>query len=102
MEGCVLNPQQFKLILFFFQFSMALIGHSTSICWLHAAAIGLHCVDSAESASNHCPLLNSDHLLIFSFCLGMQFCTMVGYFICLFLMKKGNTEGKLKQLQSLK
>lgn len=80
---------------------MALIGDSTSIWWLHAAAVGLQSADSAESASNYCPLLQTIYQF-FSFCLEVQFYTMVGYFICLFLMKKGNGEGKLKQLQNPK
>lgn len=81
---------------------MALIGDSTSIWWLHAAAVGLQSADSAESASNYCPLLQTIYQFFFSFCLEVQFYTMVGYFICLFLMKKGNGEGKLKQLQNPK
>lgn len=83
---------------------MALIGDSTSIWWLHAAAVGLQSADSAESASNYCTLLQTIYQFFFRFFVlsGSTVYTMVGYFICLFLMKKGNGEGKLKQLQNQK
>lgn len=40
---------------------MALIG----IWWLHAAAVGLQSADSAESASNYCPLLQTIYQFFF-------------------------------------
>lgn len=46
---------------------MALIGDSTSIWWLHAAAVGLQSADSAESASNYCPLLQTIYQFFFRF-----------------------------------
>lgn len=46
---------------------MALIGDSTSIWWLHAAAVGLQSADSEESASNYCPLLQTIYQLFFRF-----------------------------------
>lgn len=53
---------------------MALIGDSTSIWWLHAAAVGLQSADSEESASNYCPLLQTIYQFFFrfSFCLEVQ------------------------------
>lgn len=48
---------------------MALIGDSTSIWWLHAAAVGLQSADSAESASNYCPLLQTIYQFFFRFVL---------------------------------
>lgn len=44
---------------------MAFIGDSTSIWWLHAAAVGLQSADSAESASNYCPLLQTIYQFFF-------------------------------------
>lgn len=44
---------------------MALIGDSTSIWWLHAAAVGLQSADSAESASNYCTLLQTIYQFFF-------------------------------------
>lgn len=46
---------------------MALIGDSTSIWWLHAAAVGLQSADSAESAGNYCPLLQTIYQFFFRF-----------------------------------
>lgn len=46
---------------------MALIGDSTSIWWLHAAAVGLQSADSAESASNYCTLLQTIYQFFFRF-----------------------------------
>lgn len=43
---------------------MALIGDSTSIWWLHAAAVGLQSADSAESAST---LLQTIYQFFFRF-----------------------------------